>query len=298
MQQLPLTLETPTPPPTGTVVRPVRAAAAYEGAAHTRRTRRWNAPTTTPNDSMLASLPDLRDRSRAAVRNDGIARSAIEKLVSNIIGTGIKPQSLAPDAGFRRDLQRLWLRWTSESDADGQLDWYGQQAQATRAWLESGEVFCRLRYRLPTDGLAVPLQVQLLETEMCPLDHNVFSARGNRVRAGVEFDAVGRRRSYFFYRVRPGAASDMDTWEKVQVRAEDVIHLYDPQRPGQIRGIPHLVAALVRLWELDKYDDAQLLRQQLSNMFVGFVTRQPQIDDEETDPLTGLRVTVIGRPHV
>lgn len=288
MQQLALALDDAVRPPAARV-RAVRGS-AYEGGAHTRRTLRWQAPTTTPNDSLLGSLTTLRDRSRQAVRNDGYARSVIDKLVANIVGTGIKPQSVAPDAKFQRDLQKLWLQWTSQSDADGCLDWYGQQAQAVRCWLEAGEAFARLRFRGPSDGLAVPLQIQVLEPEFCPHDFNWLSRRGNRVRAGIEFDAIGRRRAYYFYRVRPGAWSDLETWQKVEVPAENVVHLYEPLRPGQIRGVPHLVAALVRLHELDKYDDAQLLRQQLANLFVAFVTRPPAIDDEATDPLTGLPV--------
>lgn len=291
--QLSLSLDAPrrsTPAAAPAATRQVRASTTYDAAAHTRRTRRWQAPTTTPNDGMLGSLATMRDRSRAAVRNDGIARSIIEKLVSNIVGTGIKPQPLAPDAQFQRDLQKLWLRWTSQSDADGRLDWYGQMAQAVRCWLEAGESFARLRFRSPSDGLAVPLQVQLLEPEMCPHDFNWLSSRGNRIRAGIEFDAIGRRRAYHFYRTRPGAWTDIETWDKVAVSAENVVHLYEPLRAGQLRGLPHLLSVLVRLHELDKYDDAQLLRQQLANLFVAFVTRPPQIDGEATDPLTGLPV--------
>ena len=48
-------------------------------------------------------------------------------------------------------------------------------------------------------------------------------------------------------------------------------------RAGQIRGIPHLTAALIRLRELDKFDDATLLRQQLSAMFVAFLKKSPAV---------------------
>ena len=47
------------------------------------------------------------------------------------------------------------------SDADGLLDFYGQQAQAGRTGREGGECFGRLRDRRVEDGLTVPLQVQV-----------------------------------------------------------------------------------------------------------------------------------------
>ena len=44
-------------------------------------------------------------------------------------------------------------------------------------------------------------------------------------------------------------------------------------RPGQIRGEPWLSRALVKLNELDQYDDAELVRKKTAAMFAGFVTR-------------------------
>lgn len=265
--------------------------AAYEAGAQTRRTSGWFAPSSSPNRSLLGSLTTIRDRARAATRNDGYARGAVDKLVSNIVGTGIKPLSLADDEQFRQDIQRLWLRWTDESDADGLLDWYGQQAQAVRAWLEGGEVFLRLRRRFARDRLSVPIQVQVIEPELCPHDYTLMGYGPTSIRAGIEFDRIGRRSAYWFYQARPGEWPDDARGTRVRIDATRVIHLFDPRRPGQVRGEPRLAPGLVRLHELDKFDDATLLRQQIANMFAGFVRRPPQIDDELTDPLTGLKVS-------
>jgi lambda family phage portal protein len=269
----------------------VAARNAYEAGANVRRTSGWWAPSASPNRTLLGSLTTMRDRARAATRNDGYARGAVDRLVTNIVGTGIKPLSMAEDETFRRQVQALWLRWTDQSDADGLLDWYGQQSQAVRAWQEGGEVFLRLRRRYPSDRLSVPMQVQVLEPELCPHDYTLMGYGPRSVRAGIEFDSIGRRRAYWFYRARPGEWPDEPRGDRVRVDADDVIHLFDPRRPGQIRGEPRLAPALVRLHELDKFDDATLMRQQMANMFAAFVTRPPQIDDELTDPLTGLKMS-------
>jgi lambda family phage portal protein len=220
---------------------------------------------------VLANLTSLRDRSRLATRNDGYASGVIDKLVSNIVGTGIKPLSLAPDVAFRKAAHELWLSWTAESDADGLLSWYGQQDQIVRCWLEAGEVFVRIRSRLPEDDLSVPMQVQVLEPELCPHTFNSGTSGMNRIRAGIEFDAIGKRVAYYFYQSRPGDLQDMDTTELRKIPAEQIIHLFKPRRAGQLRGIPHLTQALIRLRELDKFDDATLIRQQLAAMFVAFL---------------------------
>jgi lambda family phage portal protein len=68
----------------------------------------------------------------------------------------------------------------------------------------------------------------------------------------------------------------MDT---VRVDASEVIHLFRPLRPGQIRGEPWLTRALVKLNELDQYDDAELVRKKTAAMFAGFITRMAPEDN-------------------
>jgi lambda family phage portal protein len=263
---------------------------AYEGAAQTTRTIGWHAPTTTPNNGVLGSLSTLRDRSRRAVRNDGYAKGTIDRLVTNIIGTGIKPLSQATDPEFRKTVNKAFNRWTDESDADGVLDFYGQQNQAVRAWLEGGESFTRSRPRRMSDGLSVPLQIQILEPELCPYNYQAVPSGKNRVRAGIEFDAIGRRVAYWFRPSRP----DLDdlmmfSGEFRRVPEDSVSHLFDPLRPGQLRGVPLLTAALLRLWTIDKYDDATMVRQHVQNLFAGFLTHPESGGD--LHPITGVAAT-------
>lgn len=262
-------------------------APAFDAAATGRRLRGWNPGSRSPND-MLGSVTLLRERARAGARNDGVAAAIVTRLVSNLVGTGLRPLSQAPDRAFQAAVQRAWARWTLESDPERLLSFYGQTALTTRAWLEGGEVFVRLRPRLASDGLSVPLQLQIIEPELCPVSHNATSG-GDRIRAGIEFSPIGQRAGYWMYRQRPGDLQDMDVSQLVRVPAAGVLHIYDVVRPGQIRGLPHLTRALIRLYELDQYDDATLVRVKLANMFAGFVTTPAGTNSagETTDPITG-----------
>jgi len=292
--QLRLTLDTPTPSSAAMV--PAVKNAVYEAAAQTRRTRTWRAPTSTPNAGVLGNLLTLRDRSRAAVRNDGVAKAIIDTLVSNLVGDGIKPLSQAIDKDFRKALHQKWNRWESQSDPNGLSGFYGQQTLMARGWLEGGEIFIRLRKRFPNDvdsrgrQLVVPLQLQVFEPELCPHTYNASLTNGNLVKAGIEFNKLGQRVAYWFFRSRPGNPDDIETHSMTRVLASEIIHLFEELRPGQLRGIPHLTAALVRLYELDKFDDATLLRQQVQNLFSGFITRPNGAGDDDINPLTGQRM--------
>ena len=169
--------------------------------------------------ALFATGHDLRVKSRDLVRRNAWAGSAVDAFVTNCIGTGIKPQSIATDAAFREAVHALWWDWCEEADADGVTDFYGLQALACRAMLEGGECFVRFRVRRPEDGLAVPLQIQLLEAEHVPLTFNTTLPSGNLVRAGIEFDRLGtkgrlppdprpsRRSGHAAARPRPGAGA-------------------------------------------------------------------------------------------
>ena len=262
--------------------RMLSATPTYDGVGSGRRALAWSVGNPGAVSALLFSQTELRAKSRDLVRRNAWANSALESYVANAIGTGIKPQSMVADATTRERIQALWSDWTVDADSAGLTDFYGLQALACRAMLEGGEALLRLRYRRPTDGLPVALQIQVLEPEHLPVTMNSTAENGNLIRAGIEFDRMGRRVAYHLYRAHPedgafGALvapmSGNGGLSTVRVEASEILHLFRPLRPGQIRGEPWLARALVKLNELDQYDDAELVRKKTAAMFAGFVTR-------------------------
>jgi lambda family phage portal protein len=256
----------------------------YDGAGHGRRTLAWSVSNPGAVAALAYSQESLRAKSRDLVRRNAWAAAGVDAFVANAIGTGIKPQSMVTDAAQREAIQRLWWDWCEFADAGSLTDFYGLQALACRAMLEGGEALVRLRWRRPEDGLPVALQIQVLEAEHLPLSMNRELTNGNVIRAGIEFDRLGRRVAYHLYRSHPndGSLSPMSSSggiDTVRVRADELIHLFRPLRPGQIRGEPWLARALVKLNELDQYDDAELVRKKTAAMFAGFITRMSPEDN-------------------
>lgn len=207
------------------------------------------------------------------VRKNPYTSNIIETLVSNTIGTGIKPQSKAKNAEFRKAVQALWLRWSDEADSHGVHDFYGLQSSICRSMIEGGECFVRFRVRRAEDGLSVPLQLQALESEHLDTSVNRILATGNMVRNGIEFNKLEQREAYYLFREHPGEKLLVSNGESVRIPASEVLHIYKPLRPGQIRGEPWLSRVLLKLYELDQYDDAELVRKKTAAMFAGFITR-------------------------
>jgi lambda family phage portal protein len=259
-----------------------RTTPTYDATGSGRRAQAWQVGNPGAVAALAFTQDQLRAKSRDLVRRNAWAAAGVEAFVANAIGTGIKPQSMVAASREREAIQALWRQWCEEADAAGLTDFYGLQALACRAMLEGGECLVRLRFRRPQDGLTVALQLQLLEPEHLPGTLNRELPSGNVIRCGIEFDRLGRRVAYHMLRSHPGDGglsgsiapmSGSGGADTVRIPADEVIHLFRPLRPGQIRGEPWLARALVKLHELDQYDDAELVRKKTAAMFAGFITR-------------------------
>lgn len=268
--------------------------ARYDAAGQGRRLAGWNPPASGPNRA-IEGLQTIRNRARDSARNDWSGTSANQKWTTNLIGIGIVPRfKRITNKARKQQINDWWTDFVAQCDADSVLNYYGLQTLATRTWLDGGEVFVRRRARFMDEDLPAPVQFQLLEAEMVPmLDADSYKGlpQGNKIRSGIELNKRGRRVAYWMYKEHPGDKSMgyINADELVRVAASDVIHLYEPLRPGQLRGVSLLTPILTRLRNIENYDDATLTRQQLANLIVAFITRKlpPMTGDEDIDGFTG-----------
>jgi len=218
------------------------------------------------------SLNRLRARARDLTFNNDLAATAVEVLQSALIGTGLRPKAMAKAKRRNRTAQDLWKNWaeTTEVDPEGLLNIYAIQSLATRSLVESGEVLLRRWPRRRSDGLAVPLQIQMLEADHIDTSKSETLDGGNRIIQGVEYQG-NRRVAYWLYPDHPGDSRLVRTTESARVPAGDIVHLLEVLRPGQVRGIPRGTPCLLRIRDWDDYADAQLVRQKLAACFVAFV---------------------------
>lgn len=247
----------------------------YEGASQSRRLSPW-VPNRQHINSILATEgPMLRARTRQLIANTPHGSNGSETFVSYATGTGIKPSPLIETPAYKKRVSQAFLDWTDEADADGLTDFYGLQSMAARALFDAGEVFIRFRDRRPTDGLTVPLQLQLLEAEQLDAAYTSIAPNGNVIRSGIEFDAIGRRAAYWFWPNHPGDGTILfNSMTRTRVPAEQVLHIFKPLRPGQIRGRPWLTAGMVKLYDMDQYNDAEMTRKKGAAMFMAFVVQE------------------------
>jgi lambda family phage portal protein len=217
----------------------------------------WNTPV--PDYSRVAPSPLLRNQARYLVANNAVAARAAQTFVDNVIGPGITLLPKIGDAALKSLLLKRWNRWAEISDADGLLNWYGQQALAARSMFVDGEIFVRM-----LTGGDGTLRLQLLPPEF--IDTSI--TRDNVI-AGIEFEG-SRRSAYYLYEWHPGQPGRLP--RSIRIPASEMLHIFRPKTPGQLRGVTELMAILGRLNDLDQFDRATLVKQKTGALLTGFIT--------------------------
>lgn len=263
----------------------------YKAAEWSNRTRNWwrggygDAP-----GAAAYVLEQLRWQSRDLVRNNEVAESAINFLIDQIVGAGIRSNV---------DDQR-WREWstTPACDSVGRKDLAMIQALAVETAVQSGECIVRRRWRKRrAHTLPLPFQLQVLEPDHLASTYYQKLPNGHTVSQGIEYDQYGRPHAYYLYREHPGSHSLGGSNPMLQLRrasgtpdkvpAADVAHLFLERRPNQVRGVPWFAPLMMRVSDLDEFIDATLVKGQvaahLAVLTVNPDGTQPEIGVESDD---------------
>lgn len=239
-------------------------ASHYDAAGTSRRTHGWRRLGGGPNEIGDASLQRLRDVSRDLVRNNGHAQSALQVIQDDVVGRGIRP--LTPHGP--------WKEWAESEavDPDGRSNLHGITQSVVRAIAQDGEVLIRRRRRRLSDGLPLPLQLQVLEADHLDSSRHQTLPNGGRIIRGVEYNPIGQREAYWLHRDHPGSSLAMNVGS-VRVPATDIAHVFREERPGQVRGVTWFAPCLLRFKDFDDLTDAKLMQQRVAALF-GVIVRR------------------------
>ncbi len=258
----------------------------YEGAKVSRLTSDWVTGGTSADAEIKGSLPRLRNRSRQLVRDNDYARQAIRAVRNNVIGTGIKMQAQVrmQRGGGRLDqpvndaIENAWTLWgrADSCHTAGRLSFADIERLLVGSMAESGEVFVRM-VRQPFGASKVPFALEIIESDLLDDTYTGGSTiEGNEWRMGVELNRWGRPVQYAFLTKHPGDSGvggmPVSAPRHRLVPADEVIHLYLMERPGQTRGVPWLSSAIQRLHMVAGYEQAEVVRARASSALMGFIT--------------------------
>ncbi len=273
----------------------------YTGARIDRaQLSRWMPTGGSANADTIRDLPMLRARSRDQMRNAPVALGALNTTVSHVVGTGLT-YTPAIDADFLGlddeqaeewgdDTKRRWRAWAENADCDvaRELDFYGIQELTFRSFLESGDCAV-LTPRISRAGRGARLTLQIVEADrICNPNRAADSAT---IVDGFEVvPGTGEKIAAFVARQHPGSTTVFsgNQWDRVAIRGSstgrrNLLHIFKPLRPGQVRGVPWIAPILEPLKQLGRWSDAELNAAVVSGIMATFITMDPTAFDSLYD---------------
>lgn len=267
---------------------------AYQGARGRGGALQEWTPDAGDPDSQIVELQTLRLRSRDLFRNDSLSHGAVSSTVTSVVGTGlaVKPQLDRNVLGLSEEEADAWerrakslFRWWAESehsDWSEEQNFYQLQALALLSQLQSGDVLTVERWR----GDRAPWGTALQIVEADRVSNPYWKPDSDQITGGVEVDDRGRRIAFHVQDGHPGSTTlspGAYKWRRVPVRGADGRRrarlLFDPDRPGQRRGVPMLAPVIEDLKQIKRAFDAELQAWVISSFLTVFVTSDSPDDD-------------------
>ncbi len=242
---------------------------SFDAAGGGRRGSAFRSFGSTGPETLAAAGP-LRSRARHAYANNGYLRNAVNAWVAEVVGAGIEANSAHPETDMRPLIDAQFQTAMMAMDAEGRTDLRGLTAAAVQSVIVDGEALFMIE-ESPAGVRLRQIPAELLnETKTGNL------ADGGFVVAGVEFAADGTRRAYHLHESRP--TDIFNTSHKtIRIAADDVLHVFKPLGPGQVRGVSWLAPILLPANELEQLQDALLVGAKIVAMHCGFIVDQTNL---------------------
>lgn len=233
------------------------------------------------DSDIIRDGPRLRARSYDLVINNGIATKIVSEHVDHIIGSGIIPRFETGDEKNNKLLTELFDAFSKNCHPERTMNFYGVQRALVGGMVTGGFMMVRQRIRRKTDGLKVPLQLQIMTPEF--LDATRSEPAGghlNSIIGGIEFDAIGARRGYWLHRRHPSSPhnfKDLDNQSSF-VPASEIAFLYEAVN-GMSLGAPWLAPVISDLQDAGDYQVAEGIRKKIEACHVGVIIPGEGDDD-------------------
>ena len=267
------------------------ALARYEGGRNTKRNKK-STDNSTGEKLVKRDAATVRATMRDLERNHDLVRGGLLALTRNVVGSAgisIEPQPRIggnPDAEnyddiddtFARQLLNLWREWCKRPEVTRTLNWVQVQELACRTWLRDGEMFGQLvegNNPALRHATAVPLSLELLEADVCPLDHQRETPT---VDAGIERNAWGQPLAYYFHKTHPGNGGSFIAGDLKRVPAERVLHLTLRERLSGLRGISAWASTIDRLLDNKNYEQDEQMAARIAARITAFIQRDVNME--------------------
>lgn len=261
---------------------------AFEGAERfSREMALWRPSSNSADGDISPSKALLDTRVRDTVRNDAYAAAGSEIRKDSIVGAmfvlNSKPdfKRLGLDSKwseeFQEEVEAKFTAWAESihnyPDAQEINNFTGLVRLATGVFSLTGEILAVGEW--VDEGRPFKTAIQMIDTDR--LSTPPTMREGQLMRQGIERNKRGAPQAYHIRTAHPGDFTNFErfTWKRVTARKrwgrQQVIHIFDQQRPDQSRGIARMVAALKESRITKKFRDVTLQNAVANALFAATV---------------------------
>jgi lambda family phage portal protein len=220
----------------------------------------------------------LRQRARyECLQSNSFGNGIVMTLANDTISTGPILQ-VQLDPTVSKVIEQRWKRWCRATKLVQKL------RTARLSKIVDGETFL-LRTTNPALRDACKLDINLVEADQVSTP-GWMEGRPGMV-DGIIFDRYNNPTVYHVLKQHPGEIWNIGAWQKVDVMADDVIHLFNAIRPGQARGVPEVTPSLPLFAFLRRYTLATIDAAETAANLSAIITTQANAWNSEgysTDP--------------
>ncbi len=222
----------------------------------------------------------LRRRARYECANNPYAQGILRTLANELVGRGATLQIQSDSEDFNTAVEAEWLRWARA------VRLWSKLRTARKAKARDGEAFLML---VPDPHVrhAIKWNIVLVEADRVTTPELVIESPTQT--DGITFDANGQPLVYHILRQHPGDVGFHFMADYTPIPARFVLHWFEAERPGQLRGVTEFSSQLGLFADLRRYTKATVKKQEVAADIAGFLEQTAGGNPEEDeDQLRGI----------
>lgn len=190
-------------------------------------------------------------RSRSAERNSDPLNAMLYALKNNVIGSQINMQADSGDKNFDKYIEDLFHEWEHAENCDitESQSLTDMSRMIVDRFIVDGGIL--VQYVMTDDK--IPLKIQLREVDELENDTTPKMMNGNVVCNGVELNKNGKPVAYYLKKYDPNGMVEELGYERIE--AENIDFIWLKNRPSQFREMSQLARSIVRINDIDDYND-------------------------------------------
>lgn len=261
---------------------------SYAFGQHSRLTSDWVVGPADANREIRYDIRQMRYRSRELERDNDYIRRFFTLLQNNVLGhngIGLQMKIMEPgkdpktkktvmqfDTRANSIIEAAWEQWSRRENCcfGGYWNWLDIQKIVLRSTARDGAIFIKKHYDGPFGFRIEPIEIDHLDTEW-----NMPLADHAEIRLGVEYDKFNNIQAYWLFNRHPGSLlyGGVTYSQRVRVPADQLIHIYRPERVLQATGVPWVHSSGTRVRHLGAYEEAEVIASRAAASKMAFLER-------------------------